>query len=89
MLQIGGKEFNIIEDLIVEIIGLLTDGKKFYRDKNEFGLTMDTFFKDDEMNKLERGKYVGYYRSSLKTIWRDVSKEIMRYFTLNGLFSYL
>lgn len=89
MLQIGGKEFNITEDLIAAITSFSTEGRRFYRDKNESGPGMDIFFKDDERRKLERVKCDGYYRTSVKAIWRDVTKEIMRYFTLWPILCYL
>lgn len=45
VLKLGGTKFDVNEDFIANITGLLMEGKKVYRDKNESKAAMKTFFK--------------------------------------------
>lgn len=79
-------EVEVNEDLIATIMGLLTVGQKFFKDKKRNEEAMVQFFKDDERKQLIKLESWGYERTSLKKIWVSVSEVLMHYVTLEGRF---
>lgn len=48
---------------------------------------MKIFFKKNERDKLLKVSYGGHDKKSIKPIWVDMVVSLMRYFTLDGIFS--
>lgn len=46
------------EDLILNVMDLLIERNKLYRDYNAFGESITLFFKDDEWEEVKRTKVV-------------------------------
>lgn len=65
-------------DLIAEMIGLPTKGKKLFRNHKASQSTMNKFLKKREKDNLVKLSSNGYAISSIKPFWANVVEAIMR-----------
>lgn len=73
---------------MAKVIGLVMNGKRFYRDRKigEEDLAKK-FDKDKERSRVNKMADGGYNRKDLTAPWVDMVKFIMRYITLDGIYA--